>query len=159
MRVNARFDLLVGFAWTANKAELPAFACVGVVTIRCGRHNQISEEIMYKFAIAILLLSAPAFAQDKSDYQPNMPPNNMKNTVIPKSGGTQTPATTPTKAGETTSPDTTASRPAKNGPEQASVPNSNPPATATQTTGESNQSPTVKKMNEDEKKKIETEGK
>jgi hypothetical protein len=88
-----------------------------------------------------------------------MPANNMKNTVIPKSGGTQTPATTPTKAGEITPPDTTASRPAKNGPEQASVPNSNPPATATQTTGESNQSPTVKKMNEDEKKKIETEGK
>ena len=87
-----------------------------------------------------------------------MPANNMNNTVIPKSGGTQTPGTTPTKAGETTPPDSTASRPAKNGPEQTSVPNSNPPATASQTTGE-NQSPTVKKMNEDEKKKIETEGK
>jgi hypothetical protein len=117
------------------------------------------EKTMYKLAVAILLLSAPAFAQDKSEYKPDMPANNMKNTVIPKSGGTQTPATTPTKAGETTPPDTTASRPAKNGPEQASVPNSNPPATASQTTGESNQSPTVKKMNEDEKKKIETEGK
>jgi hypothetical protein len=31
---------------------------------------------MYKFAIAILLLSTPAFAQDK--YQPPMPPDNMK---------------------------------------------------------------------------------
>ena len=106
---------------------------------------------------AILLLSAPAFAQNKSEYKPDMPANNMNNTVIPKSGGTQTPGTTPTKAGETTPPDSTASRPAKNGPEQASVSNSNPPATASQTTGESNQSPTVK--NEDEKKKIETEGK
>jgi hypothetical protein len=114
---------------------------------------------MYKFAIAILLLSAPAFAQDKSEYKPNMPPTNMENTVIPKSGGTQTPATTPTKAGETTPPDATATRPAKNGPEQASTPNASPRATATQTTGESNQSPVVKKMNEDEKKKIETEGK
>jgi hypothetical protein len=41
----------------------------------------------------------------KTDYtvgenQPNMAPTNMKNTVIPKSGGTQTPDTTPTK-GET----------------------------------------------------------
>jgi hypothetical protein len=137
------------------KAELVALdSVVGWRTTKIPR-----EKTMYKLAVAILLLSAPAFAQDKSDYQPNMPPNNMKNTVIPKSGGTQTPATTPTKAGETTPPDTTASRPAKNGPEQASVPNSNPPATASQTTGESNQSPTVKKMNEDEKKKIETEGK
>jgi hypothetical protein len=49
---------------------------------------------MYKLAVAILLLSAPAFAQDNSENKPNMPPTNMKNTVIPKSGGEQTPATT-----------------------------------------------------------------
>ena len=62
-------------------------------------------------------------------------------------------------AAQTNPPNATATRPAKAGPEQTSVPNASPPATTTQTTGESNQSPTVKKMNEDEKKKIETEGK
>jgi hypothetical protein len=111
---------------------------------------------MYKLAVAILLLSAPAFAQDN---KVDMPPTNMKNTVIPKSGGEQTPATTPTKAGETTPPDATATRPSKDGPQQASTPNAAPPATATQTTGEANQSPAVKTMNEDGKKKLETEGK
>jgi hypothetical protein len=70
---------------------------------------------MYKLAVAILLFSAPAFAQDKSEYQPNMPPNNMKNTVIPKSGGGQTPATTPTTAAEANRPGTTATRPTKTG--------------------------------------------
>src|ERR1700678_2459300 len=115
--------------------------------------------MMYKLAVAILLLSTPAFAQDKSVYHPDMPPTNMPNTVIPKSGGEQTPATTPTKAGETTPPDATATRPTKNGPQQASTPNAAPPATTTQTTGEANQSPAVKTMNEDGKKKLETEGK
>jgi hypothetical protein len=114
---------------------------------------------MYKLAVAILLLSAPAFAQDNSENKPNMPPTNMKNTVIPKSGGEQTPATTPTTAAQANSPGTTAARPAKTGPEQTSVPNAAPPTTTTQTTGESNQSPTVKNMNEDGKKKLETEGK
>jgi hypothetical protein len=32
------------------------------------------------------------------NYKPNMPATNMPETVIPKSGGTQTPETTPTKA-------------------------------------------------------------
>jgi len=114
---------------------------------------------MYKFAIAILLLSAPAFAQDKNEPQANMPPTNMKNTVIPKSGGEQTPATTPTTAAEANRPDATATRPAKTGPEQTSVPNASPPATTTQTTGATNQEPKVKEMNEEEKKKIEKEGK
>jgi hypothetical protein len=114
---------------------------------------------MYKLAVAILLLSAPAFAQDKSESKPDVPPTNMPNTVIPKSGGTQTPATTPTKAGETTPPDTTATRPATAGPQQTSVPNAAPPATTTQTTGATNQEPKVKEMNEEEKKKVETEGK
>src|SRR5450631_2573278 len=112
--------------------------------------------MMYKLAVAILLLSAPAFAQD---YKPDMPPTNMKNTVIPKSGGEQTPATTPTTAAQANSPGTNATRPSKAGPEQTSVPNAAPPTTATQTTGESHPSPTVKKLNEDEKKKIEIEGK
>jgi hypothetical protein len=87
-------------------------------------------------AVAILLISTSALAQDKAadsaglsgcppigqtakgeliysldckaiktDYtvgenKPNMPPTNMKDTVVPKSGGLQTPETTPTK-GET----------------------------------------------------------
>ena len=114
---------------------------------------------MYKLAIAILLLSAPAFAQDKTENQPNMPPTNMKNTVIPKSGGEQTPATTPTTAAQANRPDTTATRPAKAGLEQTSIPNASPPVTATQTTGAANQDPKVKEMNAEEKKKIEKEGK
>lgn len=81
---------------------------------------------MIKLATAMLLLvSAPAFAQtaavdcppigqtakgemvyamdckslkaeNRAENQPNMPSTNMKETVIPKSGGTQTPETTPT---------------------------------------------------------------
>src|SRR6202158_3376501 len=102
---------------------------------------------MYKLAVAILLLSAPAFAQDNSENKPNMPPTNMKKTGIQKAGGEQTPATTPTTAAQANSPDTTAARPAKTGPEQTSVPNAAPPATTTQTTGESNQRPTAKNMN------------
>jgi hypothetical protein len=115
---------------------------------------------MYKYAIAILLLSVPAFAQDNNnEFKPNIPPNNMKNTVIPKSGGEQTPATTPTTAAEANRPDATATRPSKTGPEQTSIPNTSPPATVGQTTGATDQEPKVKAMNEEEKKKIEKEGK
>ena len=113
---------------------------------------------MYKFAIAILLVSTPAFAQN-NEAKPNMPPTNMKNTVIPKSGGKETPGTTPTTAAEADRPDATATRPAKTGPEQTSIPNASPPATTTQTTGATNQEPKIKEMNEKEKKKIEKEGK
>jgi hypothetical protein len=95
--------------------------------------EQSWEETMYKFAIALTLLSAPAFAQDKAvdpaalqscspigqsargeliygmdckalkpenrvEVLPNMPATNMKDTVIPKSGGVQNPDTTPTKS-------------------------------------------------------------
>jgi hypothetical protein len=56
-------------------------------------------------------------------------------------------------------PSATATRPAKTTPEQTSVPNAGPPATTTQTTGEANPDPTVKKMNEDEKQKVDTKGK
>jgi hypothetical protein len=43
---------------------------------------------------------------------------------------------------------------------QTSEPNTAaPPARRTQTTGESNQDATTQKMNEDEKKKVNTEGK
>ena len=56
-------------------------------------------------------------------------------------------------------PSATATRPAKTPPEQTSIPNASPPATTTQTTGESNQDAMVKKMNEDEKQKVDTKGK
>ena len=51
-------------------------------------------------------------------------------------------------------PSATATRPAKTPPEQTSIPSASPPAT--QTTGESNQDAMVKKMNEDEKQKVDT---
>jgi hypothetical protein len=83
---------------------------------------------MYRIAIAISLLSAPAFAQSNEaarncppigqtgkgelvysldckaikaenadvEYKPKMPATSMSETVIPKSGGTQTPAETQT---------------------------------------------------------------
>ena len=56
-------------------------------------------------------------------------------------------------------PNTTATRPAAVPTGQTSIPNNNPPATATQTTGEVSRDPVIKKMNEDEKRKVETEGK
>lgn len=45
------------------------------------------------------------------------------------------------------------------GPEQASVPNVAPPASTGQVTGAHDQSPTVKQMNEAERKKVEVHGK
>ena len=56
-------------------------------------------------------------------------------------------------------PAATATRPAKTPADQTSVPNASPPATSTQTTGEASQDPTIKKMNEDEKQKVDTKGK
>jgi hypothetical protein len=56
-------------------------------------------------------------------------------------------------------PGTTATRPATTPPAQTSVPNDSAPATTTQTTGEASQDATVKKMNEDEKQKVDTKGK
>ena len=58
---------------------------------------------------------------------------------------------------QTSPPPATATRPGS--PEQSSVPNNAPPASRTQTTGEVSRDPTIKKMNEDEKRKIEKEGK
>lgn len=56
-------------------------------------------------------------------------------------------------------PGTTATRPAKTSSDQTSVPNNSPPATTTQTTGEASRDPAIKKMNEDEKQKLDTKGK
>jgi hypothetical protein len=63
------------------------------------------------------------------------------------------------KAQTNDAPSATATRPAKTPPDQTSIPNASPPATTTQTTGEANQDATVKKMNEDEKQKVDTKGK
>ena len=57
------------------------------------------------------------------------------------------------------SPDATATRPAKTPPDQTSIPSSGPPATTTQTTGEAGRDPTIKQMNEDEKRKVDSKGK
>lgn len=54
-------------------------------------------------------------------------------------------------------PPATATRPTQ--PEQNSVPGNAPPATRTQTTGETNRDPTVQKMNEDARQKLNREGK
>lgn len=56
-------------------------------------------------------------------------------------------------------PDTTATRPAKTSPAQTSAPNDAAPAAANQPTGATNQDPVVRKMNEDEKQKVDTKGK
>ncbi|MBR1122689.1 hypothetical protein JQ628_14270 [Bradyrhizobium lablabi] len=56
-------------------------------------------------------------------------------------------------------PGATATRPATTPPGQSSLPNASPPATTTQTTGEAGRDPVVKKMNEDEKAKVDTKGK
>ena len=60
---------------------------------------------------------------------------------------------------QTTSPPTTATRPATTPPGQSSLPNEGPPATTNQTTGEAPRDPTIKKMNEAEKSKVERMGK
>ena len=66
----------------------------------------------------------------------------------------------PAATAQTTSPPSaTATRPATTPPGQTSMPNESPPATTTQTTGEAPRDPVVKKMNEDEKRKVEREGK
>ena len=54
---------------------------------------------------------------------------------------------------------TTATRPAREHPNETSLPSAAPPATRTQETGSTSQDPTIKKMNADEKKKLEIEGK
>jgi hypothetical protein len=52
-----------------------------------------------------------------------------------------------------------AARPARGPQSDASVSTAAPPATATQPTGATNQPPVVKQMNEEEKQKVEKEGK
>ena len=68
-------------------------------------------------------------------------------------------ATQAAAAENDTPPATTATRPAANGPDQSSVPNAAPPASRTQTTGQTPPDPRVKEMNERERSKVEREGK
>jgi hypothetical protein len=56
-------------------------------------------------------------------------------------------------------PSATANRPAKETTGQSSLPSTAPPATVSQPTGSNDQDATTKKMNEEAKKKLETEGK
>jgi cytoskeletal protein RodZ len=60
-------------------------------------------------------------------------------------------------AQNTAPPPATASRPSS--PDQTSVPNSRPPASRTQTTGQDNQDPKIQQMNQKEKDKVERGGK
>jgi hypothetical protein len=63
-------------------------------------------------------------------------------------------------ADDTSPPKATATRPAKELPAgQTSLPSNAPPATRLQPTESIDQSPTVKQMNEEAKKKLEIEGK
>jgi hypothetical protein len=64
-----------------------------------------------------------------------------------------------TASAQNDKPGTTATRPAKTLPDQTSVPNNAPSATTTQTTGTAPRDETIKKMNEDEKQKVNREGK
>jgi hypothetical protein len=58
-----------------------------------------------------------------------------------------------------TPPAATATRPARAPADQQSLPNNAPTAGTLQTTGEASHDPVVNKMNDDEKRKVETEGK
>jgi hypothetical protein len=62
-------------------------------------------------------------------------------------------------ADDTSQAKTTATRPARELPGQTSLPSNAPLATTTQPTGSTDQTPAVKQMNEDAKKKLEVEGK
>jgi hypothetical protein len=62
-------------------------------------------------------------------------------------------------ADEPSPPKTTANRPAAH-PQETSLPHDQaPPANGSQVTGSTNQNPTVKEMNAEEKKKLDVEGK
>jgi hypothetical protein len=65
----------------------------------------------------------------------------------------------PARAQTNSPPSATATRPARTPPEQKSLPNNSPPAGTLQTTGEASHDPVVNKMNDDEKHKVDTEGK
>ena len=66
----------------------------------------------------------------------------------------------PAATAQTSSPPSaTATRPATTPSGQTSMPSDASPATTNKTTGEASRDPVVKKMNEDEKQKVDTKGK
>ena len=66
---------------------------------------------------------------------------------------------TAARAQTSSPPAATATRPETKPSGQTSLPSNAPPATTTQTTGEAPRDPVIKKMNEDERYKVETNGK
>jgi hypothetical protein len=84
---------------------------------------------------------------------------NKKFTTLAALGAGILISNLPVVAQTNSPPDATATRPAKTPPDQTSNPNASPPATTTQTTGQTNQNPTVKEMNATEKSKVERSGK
>ncbi len=56
-------------------------------------------------------------------------------------------------------PNTTATRPADTPPGQTSAPNTTPPTSINKPTGSTDQDETVKRMNEEEKRKVDSKGK
>lgn len=56
-------------------------------------------------------------------------------------------------------PNATATRPADTPPGQTSAPNTSPPASVNKPTGSTEQDETVKQMNDDEKRKVDSKGK
>lgn len=62
--------------------------------------------------------------------------------------------------GQTTSPpNATATRPADTPPGQTSAPNTSPPTSINKPTGSTEQDETVKRMNDEEKRKVDSKGK
>jgi hypothetical protein len=56
-------------------------------------------------------------------------------------------------------PSATATRPADSPPAQTSAPNASPPASINKPTGSTDQDETVKRMNDEEKRKVDSKGK
>ena len=65
----------------------------------------------------------------------------------------------PAAADDASPPKTTATRPAREHPQETSIPNDAPPADNKHITGSTSQDPTIKQMNAEEKRKLEIEGK
>ncbi|MCP1835918.1 hypothetical protein J2R76_004257 [Bradyrhizobium sp. USDA 4532] len=87
------------------------------------------------------------------------PPQTFGTLAATLSAGVLLFATQTALAQTASPPNATATRPARVLPDQNSVPSSGPPATTGQTTGEVSRDPTIKQMNDDEKRKVDTKGK
>ncbi|MGY3131450.1 hypothetical protein ACVWZM_002132 [Bradyrhizobium sp. USDA 4501] len=83
------------------------------------------------------------------------PPQTFGTLAATLSAGVLLFATQTALAQTASPPNATATRPARVLPDQNSVPSSGPPAT----TGQASRDPTIKQMNDDEKRKVDTKGK